>query len=503
MKPGNRWDLVWAWLLPGLLACLAGWSRLRAVSGPDTLVGDVLFWGIATVLVGGLVHGALGARRIPKLVLLLLASLGWAIQIDDLSRPEKGEGPDILLVSLDTLRADHVGPSTPNLQALIGEGAHFTNAVTTAPLTAPAHASMLTGRTTPEHGLAANGDRLDLPTVVPRIAEQGYATAAFVSSRVLGRSTALNQGFALYADVWTWKGRQGAFPWVAALVGTDRGSRRGDNTVQQALDWWGHQDGPRFAWVHLYDIHSPYAPPPEWGPDQQERQALAAQVRATPAPEGARDWMESLPERHAASQMALYAGEVAFADHLLGELLAAVGPDTVVIVVSDHGEGFGEHGDSFVHGANLYEPTLHVPLIVRWSGHVTPGPRDQLTSIQAVAGILAEASGADWDTPGLDADPESVLAFTPGQQSRSTMTPATLVAALRFHDSKLIQDQGDPARGYGLRVDPKELLPLEPDWIDRAASQRLVSLLDQPPEALSEEALEQLKTLGYFSPEAR
>lgn len=500
MEDGSRQAPVWLWTLPTALACLAAWSRLRAVSGPDTLLADTALWGFATLLVGALLHLALRKRWRLELSMVVLGTLAWATQIQDLSQQEVGEGPDILLITLDTLRADHVGADTPALEALLQEGAHFTNAVTTAPLTAPAHASMLTGESTPEHGLTANGDSLDLPTVVPQIAARGYATAAFLSSKVLERGTGLSQGFGLYADVWTWRGRQGVFPALSALLGHGPGQRRGDHTVSQAQAWWQAQEGPRFAWVHLYDAHSPYAPPAAWQPDEDARRDLAAQARTTPAPDGAREWMQGLPERHAASQRALYAAEVAYVDHLVGQLLASVDPDTVVLVLADHGEGFGEHGDAFVHGANLYEPSLHVPMILRWAGHVDPGPRDALVSVQAVAGTLAEAAGATWDTPGLDAEAESVLAFTPGQQSRSSLSadPDALVAALRFQDSKLVQDEGEPQRGYRLSVDPKELLPLAPDWVDPASTQRLQRLLEHPPEPLGQDAVEQLKALGYF-----
>ncbi len=491
---------MWAWALPSALACLAAWSRLRTVSGPDTLFADAALWGVVTLIVGALIHLALCKRWRIELSMVVLGTLAWATQIQDLSRHEKGEGPDILLVTLDTFRADHLGPDTPALNALLHEGAHFTNAVTTAPLTGPAHASMLTGLSTPEHGLTANGDTLDVPSVIPQIAERGYATAAFLSSKVLHHETGLNQGFDLYADAWTWWGRQGVFPLMRILVGIGSGDRRGQDTVEQAQTWWQQQEGPRFAWVHLYDAHTPYAPPAEWRPDKAARRALAEQARSIPVPEHAGEWMKSLPERHAASQMALYAGEVAYVDHVVGQLLATVGPDTFVVVVADHGEGFGEHNDPFVHGANLYEPILHVPLILRWSGHVDPGPRDGLVSVQAVAGTLAQAAGATWHTPGLDAQADSVLAFTPGQRSRSSTddTPAKLVTALRFQDSKLVQDEGQQARGYLLSSDPGELQALEPDWVDPADRDSLGALLENPPEPLGDDAVEKLKALGYF-----
>lgn len=491
---------MWMWALPAALACLAAWSRLRTVSGPDTLLADTAFWGMATLLVGAVLHLLLRERWRIELSLALVGTLAWATQIQDLSHHEKGEGPDILLVTLDTFRADHLGPGTPALNSLLQEGAHFTNAVTTAPLTAPAHASMLTGLSTPEHGLTANGDTLDVPSVVPQIADRGYATAAFLSSRVLHHDTGLNHGFGLYADVWTWWGRQGVFPLVGTLLGLGPGERRGQGTVEQAQTWWRDQEGPRFAWVHLYDAHAPYAPPAEWRPDREAQRELATQARSTPVPEDAAEWMESLPERHAASQMALYAGEVSYVDHLVGQLLSTVGPDTVVVVVADHGEGFGEHDDLFLHGANLYEPSLHVPLILRWPGQVDPGPRDELVSVQAVAGTLAQAAGASWATAGLGTQTKSVLAFAPGQRSRTQRddTPAKMVAALRYQDSKLVQDQAQQARGYLLSSDPEELQALEPDWVDPADKDSLDALLENPPEPLGDEAVEQLKALGYF-----
>ncbi len=255
--------------------------------------------------------------------------------------------PSLLLVTLDTTRADHVSAygaaavRTPVLDALAQRGARWQRALTSSPLTLPAHCSLLTGLQPPEHGVRDNGSGAlpaDLPTLATALGERGYDTAAVVASRVLDRRFGLDRGFATYDD-----------RMVAERLGQYGYPERDARAVTDAALAWlrGRRAHPRnaerpwFLWVHYYDPHAPYA-----------------------APES----------RGAASEAERYAGEIAYVDRELGRLLATLpagGAEAVIAVVGDHGESLGEHGEKG-HGIFLYRPTLEVPLIVAGPG-VAPG----------------------------------------------------------------------------------------------------------------------------------
>jgi arylsulfatase A-like enzyme/Tfp pilus assembly protein PilF len=248
----------------------------------------------------------------------------------------------LLLVTLDTTRADHLGAygarwgSTPVLDALAARGARWARALSACPLTLPAHATLLTGREPPEHGLRDNGLAAlpaELPTLATVLGDRGWDTAAIVASRVLDRRFGLARGFATYDD-----------RMVAEAVGQYGYAERDARAVTDAALAWlarrsaaaGGAERPWFLWVHYYDPHAPYAPPGATSASEAER----------------------------------YAGEIAYVDRELGRLLDALpagGRDTLVAVVGDHGESLGEHGETG-HGILLYEPSLRVPLLVAGPG---------------------------------------------------------------------------------------------------------------------------------------
>ena len=253
----------------------------------------------------------------------------------------------LLLVTIDTLRADRVGAygntsvATPNLDRLAREGAMALHASVHVPLTRPSHISLFTGLYPAEHGIRDNVSP-PLAGRVPVLAEilkdHGFRTGAFVSSVVLSKQSGLNRGFLHYADQFEIGGDDARF--------LNTIQKPGDQTVGEAVAWL-REPGPerRFAWVHLYDPHDPYEPP------------------------------EPYASRYAGRP---YDGEVAWSDELVGRLdatLAATGlrDDTLIIVTSDHGEGLDEHGEA-VHGYFVYESTLRVPLIARGPG-IVPGTR--------------------------------------------------------------------------------------------------------------------------------
>jgi arylsulfatase A-like enzyme len=281
-------------------------------------------------------------------------------------------GPDrtptsILLVTLDTTRADRIGcygredAGTPALDALAARGARFERAYTTAPITLPAHASLLTGSYPPRHGLRDNGlAALDggVETLAETCARAGLRTAAFVSGFPLARAFGLAQGFERYDDE------------LGSAAGEPAGAireRRGDETVRAARAWLAElaPGTPFFLWVHLFDPHDPYRAPEEFG----RRFPLDA-----------------------------YQAEVSFADAAVGQLLAALAEagwreDTLVAATADHGEGLGEHGEE-THALLLHDSTLRVPLILVGPG-VEPRVVAAPVSLADVAATLVELARID------------------------------------------------------------------------------------------------------------
>ncbi|HEX6322490.1 MAG TPA: sulfatase-like hydrolase/transferase, partial [Vicinamibacterales bacterium] len=252
---------------------------------------------------------------------------------------------NILLVTIDTLRADALGSYgggavTPNLDRLASRGARFDFAHAHAVVTLPSHASILSGRYPYEHGIRDNtGYRFDqsMPTLATLLKAQGFATAAFIGGFPLDRRFGLGAGFDTYDDR------------LDAPSGMEAGERerRADRVVAPALEWIGAQQGKWFSWVHVYDPHVTYEAPEEW---------------ATRFPNDP------------------YLAEVSWTDHALGPLLSRLSRldrPTLVIVTADHGESLGDHGE-LTHGLFAYEPVLRVPLVM---AVVEPGGQ------QGIAGV--------------------------------------------------------------------------------------------------------------------
>jgi arylsulfatase A-like enzyme len=247
--------------------------------------------------------------------------------------------PNLVLISVDTLRADRLscygykGLQTENLDQLARAGVRFETVLSPVPVTLPAHVSMLSGLYPFQHGVQDNG-RFRVPAgqnlLAERLKGSGYRTAAFVSSIVLDRTYGLDQGFDLY-DV--------SIDPAMSLMGQPF-ERPASETVAAVTNWLRQDSsGPFFLFVHLYDPHAPYRPPPPYSQRYQDRP---------------------------------YDGEIAFVDAELGKLLAALedkglSEDTLVVLTGDHGESLGEHGEP-THGVFLYESSVRVPLILRLPG---------------------------------------------------------------------------------------------------------------------------------------
>lgn len=268
--------------------------------------------------------------------------------------------PNILLITVDTLRADHLScygyplRTSPNIDRLAAQGARFERAYTTIPLTGPAHISLFTGRYPQEHGARINGLAHNAQARLvfwPQILRRhGYRSAAFVSAWPLtSRLSRLDLLFDHYDEQ-----LDRTYQWLNS-------SRRAEDVTPRAMAWLrstAHR--PFFLWVHYFDPHAPYQYRKEFA-----RPARAGRARPPAVSEDRR------------LRVASYDSEVAYTDHHVGKLLEALealglARSTLVVLLSDHGESLGEHG--YVgHGRHLYEHIVRIPLILRWPGVISAG----------------------------------------------------------------------------------------------------------------------------------
>ena len=285
--------------------------------------------------------------------------------------------PPIILITIDTLRADRLGSYgsrrglTPSLDAFAREATRFTAAVTQVPLTLPSHATILTGLHPAHHGVRTNdGFRLSpaAPTLAASLKAAGYATGAFIGGYPLRRSSGLSRGFDRYDDEF--------------LAAPDATERPADAVMQSASAWIdANATTPFFAWIHLFDPHSPYTPPAPF----------AAAHRDNP-----------------------YDGEVAYTDAAVGRFLDRLRQrdlftPTAIIVVADHGESLGEHGER-THGTFLYDATIRVPMLIKMATvRVTP-QIDVPVETADLAPTIAALAGARLD----HTDGRSVLPLIDG-----------------------------------------------------------------------------------------
>jgi arylsulfatase A-like enzyme/uncharacterized protein HemY len=283
-----------------------------------------------------------------------------------------GRDFNVVLITLDTTRADKLGCygfnaiDTPTIDMFASRGIKFEKAYTTTPLTLPAHTSIMTGTLPPFHGVRDNGGFIvppGLKTMAEMFKDKGYATSAFVAAYVLDSKWGLNQGFDTYFDNFD----------LSKFEKVSLGSvqRPANEVVDQVLPWLeSHKDKKFFTWIHLYDPHSPYEPPPPYD------------------------------KRYAAHP---YLGEIAFADSQLARVWDFLDKnrlvdDTFLVVAGDHGESLGEHEEG-AHGFFVYQAAIHVPLIFvtpfrrfegRASGRVA-SLSDVLPTVCEMAGLAAPA----------------------------------------------------------------------------------------------------------------
>ncbi|HVN81368.1 MAG TPA: sulfatase-like hydrolase/transferase [Terriglobia bacterium] len=441
---------------------------------------------------------ALCARLVPLLFSVLLTACSRStVPPQEIPRNSPRRDANVLLITIDTLRADYLfcygkkTVSTPNVDALAARGVRFTQAVAQIPLTTPSHASILTGTYPQMHKVRdIEGFVLDnkLPTLASIASQGGLETGAIVGAAVLNRRFGLSNGFKSYFDDMKEEKTVGRLPGMVAEI-------RAEVVTRHAIDWLdrekrqgiGVTPGKDFLlWVHYYDPHFPYDPP---GPYRSKY---------------AKD---------------PYGGEVAYTDEQIGHLLGWMRDQrlldrTLVVLLSDHGESLGEHGE-YTHGVFLYESTIHIPLIVAGSG-VPEGQviTQQVRSIDVMPTIL--------DYLGLSAGSQvqgtSLMpAIVEGKRVRTnysymeTLYPKTHLGwselrGMRTDEWKLVV--GPKSELYRLADDPDERHDVAIQFpADSDRLQKQVWTVAGPPQSLGtlqmrpvdEQTRQQLQSLGYAS----
>lgn len=393
---------------------------------------------------------------------------------------------NVVLVTIDTLRADHLGCyghtriKTPHLDKLAEKGTLFENAVAQVPITPPSHASMFTGTYPGVHqvrnvaGFSLDSSR---PTLAKMLQERGWQTAAFVGAAVLAKATGLNQGFQTYDDKMD-----------DPDLGSESPQLRAGRVIDRALEWLDKQSqqSPFFLWVHVYDPHAPYeAPPP-----------FKNQYAKEP-----------------------YDGEIAYVDGELGRLFNAVetkfpSDKTFLAVLSDHGEGLSEHGEP-THGVFLYDTTLRIPWIMAGPG-IPPGKRvkDQARTIDLLPTLVSLLGG---EMPS-ECQGTSLLPALSGQKVNTDYSYAESLMpkidmgwaelrAMRTANWKYVRAPRPEL--YDLAKDPQELVnviqqyPVEAEKLESQLRELTSTGAGRPEEiqskAVSTETERQLRSLGYVS----
>ena len=432
--------------------------------------------------------------------------------------PPRTDLPDVLLVTIDTLRADHVGAygyerdTTPNLDRLAREGVRFEIAYAPMGTTAPSHASLFTSRHPLGHGLVRNGLSLapGERTLAQRLREAGYVTAAFVSSYPVSHRFGFARGFDHYDD--DFSGSRASLPrrsWEGLAV-EGVFDRPGRDTAEAALAWLAARPAarPLFVWLHLFDPHDPYR---------------------APGPQGLR-WVAEGQDRRE-RRRALYDAEVRYADAQFGRVLRAMearsANDLLVVATSDHGEGLADHG-RITHNRFLYEEEVRVPLVLRFPGRIPAGVTvHQPAHLIDVSPTLLDAIGLSNGGPDGEPAPRdgvSLLGFATGREPPDPER-ALMLQRPYYPEGRERFDERGPGFGvrmgrfkwieapleerrelYDLAADPGErrnLADAQPERA-RALSERIAAWrAGQPEDALEQEAAlspedrDALRALGY------
>jgi arylsulfatase A-like enzyme/Tfp pilus assembly protein PilF len=413
-------------------------------------------------------------------------------EADPMPAEKRGNRASVVLVTMDTTRADHIGAyghteaHTPTVDAMASQGLRFERAYAVVPLTTPSHASMLSGLYPTRHGIHNNGDAIlgdDVTTLAEQLKKEGYHTGASIAAFVTTRIWNLDQGFdAYFDDVGTEKDRRQRGKWAR--------ERRADSVVDDAIAWVEKQPPgePLFLWVHFYDPHDPYAPPKEWA-----------------------EKLEGRP----------YDGEIAFMDSQIARLQEVVEKrqgeaGTGWVLVADHGEALErEHGEH-THGMFVFDPTMRIPFIVRPPKPLAEGKVESAQTVSnvdvtpTVLGMLDLPVMDDLDGKDLSSllasqtvERDPVYMEAESASNRFGFAPERAVA----HGPLKLIDTPSP-RLFDVVADPAEsvnLIDKRPDEVTRlkAVTEQILSRrIDVQGGAASPEVLAQLEALGYMSAEA-
>jgi arylsulfatase A-like enzyme len=416
--------------------------------------------------------------------------------------PEGQRPQRVVLITIDTLRADYVGSygsklaRTPTLDRLAAEGVRFETAISPTPMTMPSHTSLMTGLDPTLHGVHSNatfrlGD--EIPTLAEQFQAHGFATAAFLSSVVLDRRYGLARGFDVYDD------RMGFRRNIAGATG-GYAERTADQVVDATLQWLQTAPDRFFLWVHFYDPHGSYEPPRGFRPKQSTATAGPKEV-------GSLEYVkQAFPP--------LYAGEIYFADTELGRLLRTLNRKfasdrTLLVATSDHGESLGEHGE-LTHTLTIYDATQKVPLVMKGPGVPSGSVVDAQVRLVDVAPTILSLSGlpAIERTTGRDLGPWMRGERKDGLEAYVETLETDLaygwspVLGLRTGEYKYLRTVRPEL--YALDTDPLELNDLAADQpakvkkLDAALEAHLRDALPVVPNAVAPpEEIALLESLGY------
>jgi len=401
---------------------------------------------------------------------------------------------NVLLITLDTVRADrlgcygHQGARTPAMDALAARGVLFEQAYCSAPITLPSHTTIMTGLHPPEHGVRENDDmtlRQEVTTLAEVFKRKGYTTGAFLGAFVLDSVFGLDQGFDIYDDVDGTETENSGLSSAAADANQRRQPERpGNLVVDSALSWLEERGGESFfCWIHLYDPHYPYAPP------------------------------EPYAERFAQDP---YDGEIAFVDSQIDRLMSwldrrGLTDTTLVALVSDHGEGLGEH-DELRHAIFVYDTTMRVPMIFSLPGTIVPETRIE-TPVGLVDVFPTITAIVDIETPEKPSGQSLAAALTGGaieahdqygesnypfdyhgcSPLRSLTTPRWKY--IRAPVAELFDRESDPAEATNVAGEHGEILRKMDARL--SAMEEAMVTRDAERVALSAEQRRRLTALGY------
>lgn len=460
-----------------------------------------------------------------RLALLLFLAMGVVGCRRSFSPPDR-----IVLVTIDTLRADHVGfegyplPITPFLDSLADQGVVFRRALAQAPTTGPSHASIFTGLYPIQHRVQANGQKLDpvFLTLAEALLQAGYRTAAFVSTNAHFKWGALSQGFEVYDEQPRFNEEGGKHK--------RKDYRSAGETIEAAIEWLAEQerDEKLFLWIHVYDPHLPFGPPKEL---LKEVERMSKELGVEVLRDHLRAAHGNPDRRRMFKDIQRYDAEILYVDRQLERLYRAMvepGINDLWVVTSDHGQGLNSHDGWMGHARQIYEVQMRVPLLFHFTGSGPPPAVIDTALVEHVDLVptLAELASVEFEQTLGEVQGVSLVPYIRQQPVRSSKglslaqnswyrrwkkhraNQSQPKLSVRSLESKYISNENDEDEFYDLRADPNERRNLigsaehagERDRM-RSAMLRMVETLKNleiDPESVDDETLERLEALGYL-----